>query len=79
MKSMTVFSPELINKRIESTKITLREIQERTALIDHQGKGVHFMTIQRMLNGADPKASTISLVCAALGISPRSCFEKVEL
>lgn len=79
MKTITVFSPELMRKRIDWSGITLREIQHRTKLIDPHGKGVNQMTIHRMLKGADPKASTISLVCAALGISPRSCFENIEL
>lgn len=74
------FSSELIKDRREKKKLSYRCLSGLTKDVDPEGDGVTAMTCSRIeLIGADPKASTIFMICGALGISPRSTFIKEDM
>lgn len=76
---MIVFTPELIIKRRLIKKISYRSLAKTTAEIDPEGEGVSAMTCMRIeTERGDPKVSSVILICAALGISPKSTYINKE-
>jgi len=78
-KQLYKFSPSLIMNRMEKKEVSFRSLSRLTKEYDPDGQGIAAMTCSRiLLDGADPKVSTLFMICSALGISPRSTFIKIE-
>ena len=69
------FSNSLIIKRRVELGLSYRQLAQKTVDIDPDSKGVSQMTCQRV-EQPDGKTSvdSLSFICAALGISPRSTW-----
>jgi hypothetical protein len=74
---MFVFDAKLIIKRMKQRELTHKQLARLTKKVDIEGKGVSDMTCYRVTRPFyDPRFSTISMICLALEISPKSVMIK---
>jgi hypothetical protein len=70
---MYVFDAKLIIKRMKERELNHKQLARLTKKVDIEGKGVSDMTCYRVTRPFyDPRFSTISMVCLALDLSPKS-------
>jgi hypothetical protein len=70
---MYVFDAKLIIKRMKERELNHKQLARLTKKVDIEGKGVSDMTCYRVTRPFyDPRFSTISMICLALELSPKS-------
>lgn len=75
---MQVYSNKIIVKYYNASKMTLRQMSEKTKEVDPAGSGLSAMTVHRILKGDRPVIDSVCIMCEALGISPKSVFVNIE-
>jgi hypothetical protein len=74
---MFVFDAKLIIKRMKQKDLNHKQLARLTKEVDIEGKGVSDMTCYRITRPFyDPRFSTISMVCLALELSPKSAMKE---
>lgn len=71
------YDPSVLSSKIQSMKLSDKDLVELTKKADPEGVGISLMTGRRIKKGENIKLEILCLVTYALGITPESTFKKV--